>query len=253
MTEDTGDPDEMDELDERVDDELGNFQLEDGDEGLEMLGAGRPSTARPGRVHTARRGHPSTDPGASMSADGTMLCGLARALVQNQMIGPDQATAIQTKVDAAQGRFIDELVSSGQLRAATLAHFASDTFGLPLLDLAAFDANMLLSELIDTKLLAESRILPIAKRGNRLTVLLSDPTDLQAIDRVKFRAQATVDPIVVEHDKLLKLIEQLSQSLTDQEDKVADEFFSDVQMDELGDGDLRHFDIDAPLRADTST
>jgi type II secretory ATPase GspE/PulE/Tfp pilus assembly ATPase PilB-like protein len=202
-----------------VDDDSGNFQPEEADEALALPEA--------------------------------VLSGLARALVQNQLISSEQATAIQRKVDAAQGKFIDELVSSGQLRAVTLARFASDTFGLPMMDLAALDAGLLLSDLIDTKLLTETLIVPIAKRGNRLTVLLSDPTNLQAIDRVKFRAQATVDPIVVEHDKLLKFVEQLSQSLTDQLEPVEEDYFQDLPIG-IEVGDIRVFDENNPLRADIS-
>ena len=178
------------------------------------------------------------------------LPSLARALVQHQLISPEQAMAIQKKADAAQGKFIDELVSSGQVRAVALARFASETFGLPLMNLAVLDAGMLLSGLIDTKLLAETLIVPIARRGNRLTVLLSDPTDLQAIDRVRFRAQATLDPIVVEHDKLQKFVEQLSQSLADQlEAPVEEDYFKDLPTG-IEDSDIRVFDENAPLRAD---
>jgi type IV pilus assembly protein PilB len=173
---------------------------------------------------------------AGTVADGVVLSGLARALVQNQLIRPEQAAAIQKKVDAAQGKFIDELVSSGQLPAMALARFASDTFGLPLMDLAALDADALPKDLIDKKLLAESRILPLAKRGNRLTVLLSDPTDLQAIDRVKFQAQATVDPIVVEHDKLLKAVERLAQSANEQMKALVVDDLSDIQLEEADAG-----------------
>ena len=208
-----------DQMDAEGNDDPSNVQSEDADEGLALPEA--------------------------------VLSGLARTLVQNQLISPEQATAIQKKVNAAQGRFIDELVSSGQLRAVALARFASGTFGLPLIDLAALDAGMLLTDLIDTKLLAETLIVPIAKRGNRLTMLLSDPTDLQSIDRVKFRAQATtVDLIVVEHDKLLKFVEQLSQALADQLEPVKEEdYFKDLPMG-IEDGDIRVFDENSPLRAD---
>jgi type II secretory ATPase GspE/PulE/Tfp pilus assembly ATPase PilB-like protein len=206
-----------DQMDAGVDDDPNNFQPEEADEGLALPAA--------------------------------LLPGIARALVHNQLISPEQASAIQKKAAAAQGRFIDELISSGQLRAATLARFASDTFGLPLVDLAAFDAGMLVTDLIDPKLLAETLIVPIAKRGNRLTVLLSDPTDLQAIDRVKFRAQAPVDPIVVEHDKLQKFIEQMSQSLTAQlEPEEEENYFKDLPIG-IEDGDIRVFDENTPLRA----
>ena len=120
---------------------------------------------------------------------------------------------------------------------------------MPLVDLAAFDAGMLVTDLIDPKLLTETLIVPIAKRGNRLTVLLSDPTDLQAIDRVKFRAQAPVDPIVVEHDKLQKFIEEMSQSLTAQlEPEEEENYFKDLPIG-IEDGDIRVFDENTPLRA----
>ncbi|MCX7211659.1 MAG: hypothetical protein NTW53_03035 [Burkholderiales bacterium] len=206
-----------DQMDAGVDDDPDNFQPEEADEGLVLPPA--------------------------------LLPGIARALVHHQLISPEQASAIQKKAAAAQGRFIDELISSGQLRAATLARFASDTFGLPLVDLAAFDAGMLVTDLIDPKLLTETLIVPIAKRGNRLTVLLSDPTDLQAIDRVKFRAQAPVDPIVVEHDKLQKFIEEMSQSLTAQlEPEEEENYFKDLPIG-IEDGDIRVFDENTPLRA----
>jgi type IV pilus assembly protein PilB len=166
-----------------------------------------------------------------MTADtGVVLSGLARALVQQQLLRLDQAVAVQKKADGAQAKFVDELIGSGQLSAAKLARFAADTFGLPMMDLAALDAASIPAELIDRKLLAESRIIPLAKRGNRMTVLLSDPTDLQAIDRVKFQAQATVDPIVVEHDKLMKAVDRLGQSASDKLSELVDDSL-DVALD----------------------
>jgi type IV pilus assembly protein PilB len=156
-------------------------------------------------------------------ADSVVLSGLARALVQHNLLRLDQAVAVQKKADLAQAKFVDELTTGGQLSSTKLARFASDTFGLPLMDLAALDASSIPADLIDRKLLSESRIIPLAKRGNRLTVLLSDPTDLQAIDRVKFQAQATVDPIVVEHDKLLKAVDKLVQSAGQQLSDLVDE------------------------------
>jgi type IV pilus assembly protein PilB len=149
---------------------------------------------------------------AGATAEGVVLSGLARALVQHRLLRPDQAIAVQKKADLAKAKFVDELTAGGAVTPGSLARFAADIFGLPLMDLAALDASAIPTALIDRKLLAESRIIPLSKRGNRLTVLLSDPTDLQAIDRVKFQAQATVDPIIVEHDKLLKAVERLSQS-----------------------------------------
>jgi type IV pilus assembly protein PilB len=168
---------------------------------------------------------------AGTVADGVALSGLARALVQHRMIRADVAEALHKKIEGGQRRFIDELVTSGTLPAPQLAHFASDTFGLPLIDIEALDVAAIPADLIDCKLLTESRILPIAKRGNRLTVLLSDPTDLQAIDRVKFQAQASVDPIIVEHDKLQKAIDRLVQSAADEARAQAPDELSELERD----------------------
>jgi type IV pilus assembly protein PilB len=166
---------------------------------------------------------------APASANGPALSGLARAMVQQQLLRLDQAMAIQKKADGAKLKFIDEMVVAGDFPAVKLARFASETFGLPLMDLSSLDPAALPTGLIDDKLMSDSRIVPVAKRGNRLSVLLSDPTDLQAIDRVKFQAQAAVDPIVVEHDKLMRLIERLSQSAGQQLSQLVDESF-DVEF-----------------------
>ncbi len=166
---------------------------------------------------------------APATANGPALSGLARAMVQQQLLRLDQALAIQKKADGAKLKFIDEMVVAGDFPAVKLARFASETFGLPLMDLSSLDPAALPTGLIDDKLMSDSRIVPVAKRGNRLSVLLSDPTDLQAIDRVKFQAQAAVDPIVVEHDKLMRLIERLSQSAGQQLSQLVDESF-DVEF-----------------------
>ncbi len=166
---------------------------------------------------------------AAGHSDSVVLSGLARALVQHQVLRLDQATAIQRKADAGSTKFVDELVLGGQVSASRLARFAADTFGLPLMDLGALDPQSIVADMVDRKLLADTRIIPLAKRGSRLSVILSDPTDLQAIDRVKFQAQATVDPIVVEHDKLLKLIERFGQSASQQLSALVDDTL-DIEM-----------------------
>ena len=167
---------------------------------------------------------------AAEKGDPVALPGLARALVQHQMLRIDQAVALQQKAQAAeQGSFVDELIASKSITAPRLARFLSETFGMPMMDLLALDASVLPTELIDRKLLAETQIVPLLKRGNRLSVLLSDPTDQAALDRVKFQQQATIDAIVVEHDKLRRLLDKLGQSAADKlSDMVGDAL--DIEM-----------------------
>jgi type IV pilus assembly protein PilB len=145
-----------------------------------------------------------------------VLAGLARALVQHQVLRPDQAVAIQKRADSAQTRFIDELIAEGPVSATQLARFCAETFGHPVLDLAAIDVQNLPADLIDRKLAGETRVVALGKRGGRLSVAISDPTDLQTLDRIKFQTQSQVDPVIVEHDKLVKLVEKLGRTAGEQ-------------------------------------
>jgi type IV pilus assembly protein PilB len=143
------------------------------------------------------------------------LTGLARALVQQGKLRPDRAENFARKAAQANTHFIDELVNSSEvtgLNPAAVARFAADTFGHPLLDLSALDLDQLPRDIIDKKLVASLRVVALRKRGNRLAVALSDPTNFQALDQIKFQTQLALDVVVVEHDKLMRLVEASSQN-----------------------------------------
>src|SRR5512134_703501 len=162
------------------------------------------------------------------------LTGLARALVQQGKLRPDRAENFARKAAQANTQFIDELISSADvtgLSAVGVAKFAAETFGHPLLDLAAVDIEQLLLDLNDRKLVASLRALALRKRGNRLAIAVSDPTNFQALDQIKFQTQLAIDVVVVEHDKLMKLVEALSQSVAQSLDAMAGT--DDVNFDEL--------------------
>ena len=161
------------------------------------------------------------------------LTGLARALVQQGKLRPDRAEALARKATQSNTQFIDELVAAREvtgLAPGTIARFAADTFGHPLLDLAALDADQLPKDTIDRKLVGALRILALRRRGNRLAVAVSDPTNTQALDQVKFQTQLALDIVVVEHDKLLPLIEKSAQSASQVIEKLIDD---DVSFDDL--------------------
>jgi type IV pilus assembly protein PilB len=143
------------------------------------------------------------------------LTGLARALVQQGKLRPDRAESLARKAAQSNTLFIDELIGATEatgLQANQIARFAAETFGHPLLDLAAVDVDQLPGDVIDRKLVGSLRVLAIRKRGNRLAVAVSDPTNVQALDQVKFQTQLALEIVVVEHDKLLKIIESSFQS-----------------------------------------
>ncbi len=144
------------------------------------------------------------------------LTGLARALVQQGKLRPDRAENFARKATQSNTQFIDELVGSAEvtgLSSATIAKFAADTFGHALLDLGAVDLEQLPKDIIDKKLVVSLRVLALRKRGNRLSVAVSDPTNTHALDQIKFQTQLAIDVIVVEHDKLMRHVEAQAQSV----------------------------------------
>jgi type IV pilus assembly protein PilB len=143
---------------------------------------------------------------------GAPLSGLARALVQASRLSPGQADALHKKAATDKTAFIDALLESGIIDPAALASFCAETFGYPLLDLSSFSPEALPLTAIDAKLMQAQRVIALAKRGNKMSVALSDPTNIQALDQIKFQSEASVEPVIVAHDTLVKLLATLAKS-----------------------------------------
>ena len=126
------------------------------------------------------------------------LSGLARALVQAGRLKEAEAESLMAQAAEKNTSFIDQLISTKRASARDVALFAGETFGYPVLDLAAFDESHIPANAIDRKLIATHRVIPLNKRGNRLAVATSDPTNLRALDEIRFQTGLAVDPVVVE-------------------------------------------------------
>ena len=143
------------------------------------------------------------------------LSGLARALVQAGRIKEAEAESLLSQAAATRTSFIEQLVSARKATATEIARFASDTFGYPLLDLGAFDDAHIQKTAIDRKLIAAHRVIPLHKRGNRLSVAIADPTNLRALDEIRFQTGMAVDPVIVDESQLTPLVVKLSESSED--------------------------------------
>ncbi len=140
------------------------------------------------------------------------LSGLARALVQAGRIREGEAETLASQASATRTTFIEQLVNSKKIGGSEIARFAAETFGYPLLDLGAFDEAHILMSAIDNKLIATHRVIPLHKRGNRLAVAIADPTNLRALDEIRFQTGLAVDPVIVDETILSPLVTTLSES-----------------------------------------
>ncbi|MBC7503107.1 MAG: type IV-A pilus assembly ATPase PilB [Herminiimonas sp.] len=146
------------------------------------------------------------------SASNVPISGLARALLQAGRLTALQVDTFTRQSIAEKSPFIDVIIQNGGIDSRTLAAFCSETFGYPMLDFSAFNLNSIPDKIIDAKLSQSQRVVALSKRGNKISVAISDPTNTQALDQIKFQTELTVEPIIVEHTMLLKLIEKFSQS-----------------------------------------
>lgn len=158
------------------------------------------------------------------------LSGLARALVQAGRLKEAEAEQLLAQANTEKHSLIEQIIASQKASAIEIARFVADTFGYPLLDLAAFDEAHIPETAIDRKLIATHKVIPLNKRGNRLSVAIADPTNLRALDEIRFQTGLAVDPIVVEHPKLAPLVTKYSESASETLKNLASD---DINLDFL--------------------
>ncbi len=141
------------------------------------------------------------------------LSGFARALVQAGRLKEAEAESLLAQAAAKKTSLIEQLVGAKKGTFLEFARFAADKFGYPLLDLTAFDDSYIQKNAIDRKLIATHRVVPLHKRGNRLAIAIADPTNLRALDEIRFQTGLAVDPVIVEENKLGPLVTKLSESV----------------------------------------
>ncbi|MGH8482182.1 MAG: type IV-A pilus assembly ATPase PilB [Nevskiaceae bacterium] len=135
------------------------------------------------------------------------LGGLARRLVADGVLPEDKAKEAQAKAQKAGLSIVSQIIDDKLAAPAKVAHSASNAFGVPMLDLGAIELEADTVRLVSEKLMRQHRVLPLFKRGKRLYVGIADPTNLPALDAIKFATNLATEAIVVEEDKLLKQID----------------------------------------------
>ncbi len=170
---------------------------------------------------------PATNPSPSAA-----LNGLARRLVLENLIEADKAAAACEQAVKQKVPLVRYLIDKDLLDSRTIATTASREFGVPLFDLDAMDLDVCAFKQVDQKLIRKHNALPLFRRGSRLFVGISDPTNVQALDEFKFHVGANTEAILVEEDKLGRVIAHFLEA-------------NDTTMQGLQDDDLDGLDISA--------
>ncbi len=164
-----------------------------------------------------------------VEAPHSTLTGVARVLVHAGKLDAKTAEGLVRSAKEKRASFISSVVGAGAVSPAELAHTLSSALALPLLDLSAVDIARLPKGVIDGKLAAQYQILVLGRRGNRLFIGGADPTDQEAVERIKFATQLSPEWVIVEYDKLAKLLESAGVSAGESlEALVSSDFEFDV-------------------------
>jgi type IV pilus assembly protein PilB len=155
--------------------------------------------------------------------------------MQAGRLNAQQAEMLHRKAATEKIQFIDALIQSGTMDGQSLASFCSETFGYPLFDLSAFNPAFLPDKVVDIKLMEAQRVVALTKRGNKLAVAVSDPTNLQALDQIKFQTQLAVEPVIVEHDSLMQLLGNVG--------RTAEQNLNDLIGEDLNNVDFAEEDL----------
>lgn len=150
-----------------------------------------------------------------MAAIPIQLSGLARRLVEDNLLEEDVAREATEEARKTRVPFVTHLVQNNIVDSKAIATSASEEFGTPLLDITALDPDAIPKDLVDEKLIRSNHAIPVFHRGNRLFVALSDPTNRTALDEIKFQAGISTEEVLVEENKLAAFIERFLESQED--------------------------------------
>jgi len=143
------------------------------------------------------------------------LSGVARVLVHAGKLNAKTAEELVRSSRDKRSSFVTAVIGAGAVSPSELAHTLANALALPLLDLSAVDAVKLPKNIIDAKLASQYQIVVLGKRGNRIFIGGADPTDQEAAERIKFATQLAPEWVIVEHDKLAKILEASGASTTE--------------------------------------
>lgn len=170
------------------------------------------------------------------------ITGIVRRLVLDGALEDTAARQALTTAGAQKQPITAYLAEKRLVTPAQLAAANSVEFGVPLLDVSAFDPAQSAIKLVSEAVIRKHNVLPLYKRGNRLFLGVSDPTNSLALDEIKFQTNFAIEPILVDEDRLRRAIDQWLEA-------------SDSLADTMGDQDgLESLDVtggEADLSSDT--
>ncbi|HDK37402.1 MAG TPA: type IV-A pilus assembly ATPase PilB [Thiolapillus brandeum] len=140
------------------------------------------------------------------------LNGFSHYLVNAGLLELKAAISAQQQAQKEGIPLISYVVRNRLVAPKTIAVLAHQEFGMPLFDLDAMNKSSLALKEVESRLITKHSVLPLVKRGNRLFLAASDPTNQEAIKEIQFNTGLAIEIILVEEDKLAAALDEIAQS-----------------------------------------
>ena len=143
------------------------------------------------------------------------ITGIARRLVLDGALAEADARRAQDEASKERKPVPTWLAEKRLVSAAQIAAANAMEFGMPLFDLTSLDLKQAPTKLVSEQTMTTHQALPLFKRGNRLYVAISDPTNTRGLDEIKFQTNLSTEAILVDSDQLRRGIEQALMAAED--------------------------------------
>ena len=165
------------------------------------------------------------------------LSGIARQLVGQGLCSEEDARSAAADARKSKKTFLGTLIAAGAADPTAIAQFVSADFGLPTFDLASLQSESVPTDYIKEELIGALNAVPIARRGSKLFIAISDPTNSEALDKYKFTSGLSVEAVVVEEHKLAELRNRVIDQSSSLTEDLDDSFDLDVDSGDAPEGD----------------
>jgi len=179
--------------------------------------------------------------------------GLLISLVNAGLIANEQTGVFIDRARNEKKTLVTYLVDNNIVSSSQLAEICELEYGIPLLDLDAFELAEIPPKYLNTKLIEKHHAIPIYTQGNTLYIAVSDPTNVTALEDFGFTFSLHTEALLVEERKLQNAIQRVIEPTEDAFSKsISDEAMSDLAIDTVDDSNLQetvdtNSEDDAPI------
>jgi type IV pilus assembly protein PilB len=137
-----------------------------------------------------------------------MAVRIGELLLKEKLITPDQLQQALTQQKGNGGKLGYNLVKMGFVKDEQITSLLSKQYGVPAINLSDFKIDVTIVKLVPTETARKYQIIPLSRSGSTLTIAMTDPTNVFAMDDIKFMTGYTVEPVVASEVAITDAIEK---------------------------------------------